>query len=93
MLSKIKDYIIGKIHLADEIARAKSVDIIESEITQLEYIFSVLTFGEFLGYPSVPSQIMFELLSESEDSINLLLDRINTQNEPLAELISTFRID
>jgi hypothetical protein len=93
MLNKLKHYIVSKIHIADEIARAKSVEIIESEVTQMEYIFSVLTFGQFIGYPSVPSQIMFELLSESENSINLLIERMNTQNEPLAELASIFRID
>ncbi len=82
-----------KLKLADEIARSKSVDIIESEIVQLEYIFSVLAFGSFVGIPSPPMQITLELLPLSEDSIQLLISRINTSNEPLSELASIFRVD
>lgn len=93
MLKKIRNSIKEKINTADEIARSKSVDLIESEITQLEYVFSTLAFGQFLGIPSLPTQIMFDLLPDSGKSINLLISRMNTQNEPLAELASIFRID
>ena len=82
-----------KIKVADEIARSKSVDIIESEIVQLEYIFSILAFGAFVGIPSPPMQITLDLLPLSEDSIQLLINRINTPNEPLSELASVFRVD
>lgn len=93
MYKKIKNSIKDKIKTADEIARSKSADIIESEIVQLEHVFSTLVFGQFIGIPSLPSQIMFDLLPESEKSIQLLISRMSTQNEPLAELASVFRID
>ena len=90
---KIYNKLFQKIKFADELARSQSVDIIESEIIQLEYIFSVLAFGSFVGIPSPPMQITFELLSLSEDSISLLISRINSSNEPLSELASIFRVD
>jgi len=94
---KIQNQIINKlkkkIKVADEIARSKSVDIIESEIVQLEYVFSILAFGSFIGIPSPPMQITLDLLPVSEDSIQLLINRINASNEPLSELASVFRID
>ena len=40
-----------------------------------------------------PIQITFDLLPESEKSIEFLINRINTQTEPLSELASIFRID
>ena len=94
---KIQNQIINKlkkkIKVADEIARSKSVDIIESEIVQLEYVFSILAFGSFIGIPSPPMQITLDLLPVSEGSIQLLINRINASNEPLSELASVFRID
>lgn len=90
---QIYNKLAQKLKLADEIARSKSVDIIESEIVQLEYIFSTLAFGAFVGIPSPPMQITLDLLPLSEDSIQLLINRINTPNEPLSELASVFRVD
>ncbi|MCB0750670.1 MAG: hypothetical protein KDC52_04285 [Ignavibacteriae bacterium] len=93
MFNKIIKSIKSKINIADEIAKSKSVDILESEITQLETVFSTLVFGNFVGIPTTPIQITFDLLAESEKSIEFLINRINTQTEPLSELASIFRID
>ncbi len=93
MINKILKSIKQKIEIADEIAKSKSVDILESEITQLESIFSTLVFGNFIGIPTTPIQITFDLLSEGESSIEFLINRISTQREPLSELASVFRID
>jgi hypothetical protein len=93
MIKTIRKYLTKKLKLVDEIRRNKSVDIIESEIVQLEHIFSILAFGQFIGIPSSPTQISLDLLPVSEKSVALLVSRMSAQNEPLAELASVFRID
>ena len=93
MLKKLINIIKRKIKFADELARSHSTDILESEITQLESIFANLVFGNFVGIPSAPIQISFYLLSEAEESIEFLTNRMMIQNDPLGELASIFRID
>lgn len=93
MIKKIRNNLNKKIKIADEVARSKAVDIIENEIIQLEYIFSILAFGQYIGLPSSPTQISLDLIPASEKSLNLLISRISTQNEPIAELASVFKVD
>jgi hypothetical protein len=93
MIKKFFQYIKNKLSLAEEISRSNSVDIIESEILQLEHVFSLLAFGQFVGVPSLPSHILFSILPESQKSISLLINRMNTQNDPLSELASIFKVD
>ena len=93
MLKNFINTVKQKIKTADEIARSHSTDILESEITQLETVFANLVFGNFIGIPSAPIQISFDLLSEAEDSIEFLTNRMIVQNDPLGELASIFRID
>lgn len=93
MIKSIKNFIRNKIRLADQAAKSQSVDLIESEISQLESIFANLVFGSFIGMPSAPIQISFDLLSEGKESIELLVNRMIIQNDPLAELASVFKID
>ncbi|WDP91314.1 MAG: hypothetical protein HUN04_17070 [Desulfobacter sp.] len=77
---------------ADEVARTKAVDRIEDELEELEYIFAVLTQGAFIGMPAPPVQISMDLLPEMEKELVLLLDRVETANEPLSRLFSVFDI-
>jgi len=93
MLKKIINIVKQKTKIADEIARSHSTDILESEITQLESVFANLVFGNFIGIPSAPIQISFDLLSEAEESVEFLINRMIIQNDPLGELASVFRID
>lgn len=77
---------------ADEVARTRAVDRIEDELEELEYIFAVLTQGAFIGMPAPPVQISMDLLPEMEKELVLLLDRVETANEPLSRLFSVFDI-
>lgn len=77
---------------ADEVARTKAVDRIEDELEELEYIFAVLTQGSFIGMPAPPVQISMDLLPDMEKELVLLLDRVETANEPLSRLFSVFDI-
>lgn len=93
MIKSILNFIKQNILIADQAAKSKSVDLIESEIIQLETIFANLVFGYFIGIPSAPIQISFDLLSVGNEPVEFLINRMIIQNDPLAELASVFRID
>jgi len=77
---------------ADEVARGKAVERIEPELEELEYIFALLTQGAFIGMPSPPVQISMDLLPDMEKDLVLLMERVETANEPLSRLFSVFDI-
>lgn len=78
--------------VADEVARSKAVTSIEAECEELEYIFALLVQGSFVGIPSPPAQLSLDLLPLMEKDLMLLLERMNTSNEPLSRLFSVFDI-
>ncbi len=89
---KIKLSLISSFKIADEVARTKAVEGAEAELEELEYIFALLVQGSFVGMPSPPVQISLDLLPLMEKDLVLMLDRINTSNEPISKLFSTFDI-
>jgi len=92
ILKKIKTCFAGFWQVADEVARNKAVGTIEAEQEELEYIFAVLVQGTFIGMPSPPVQICMDLLPLMEKDLILLLERVDTANEPLSRLFSVFDI-
>ncbi|MBT3807265.1 MAG: hypothetical protein HOG03_22135 [Desulfobacula sp.] len=91
-IERIKNRIIDIWQVADEVARDKAVGTIEAELEELEYIFAVLVQGTFIGMPSPPVQICMDLLPLMEKDLILLLERVDTANEPLSRLFSVFDI-
>ena len=77
---------------ADEVARSKAVSTIEAECEEMEYIFALLVQGSFVGMPSPPAHLSMDLLPLMEKDLMLLLERMNTSNEPLSRLFSVFDI-
>jgi len=92
IIGRIKAHLAGIWQVADEIARSKAVGTIEAELEELEYIFAVLVQGTFIGMPSPPVQICMDLLPLMEKDLILLLERVDTANEPLSRLFSVFDI-
>ena len=92
LLKKIKLSLVSSFKIADEVARTKAVEGAEAELEELEYIFALLVQGSFVGMPSPPVQISLDLLPLMEKNLVLMLDRINTSNEPMSKLFSTFDI-
>ncbi len=92
VLKKIKLSLISSFKIADEVARTKAIEGAGAELEELEYIFALLVQGSFVGMPAPPVQISLDLLPFMEKDIVLLLERINTSNEPLSKLFSTFDI-
>jgi len=92
IIGKIKTRLVGIWQVADEVARSKAVGTVEAELEELEYIFAVLVQGTFIGMPSPPVQICMDLLPLMEKDLILLLERVDTANEPLSRLFSVFDI-
>jgi len=92
IIGRIKNRLAGIWQVADEVARSKAVGTVEAELEELEYIFAVLVQGTFVGMPSPPVQICMDLLPLMEKDLILLLERVDTANEPLSRLFSVFDI-
>ena len=92
LLERVKARITEIWQVADEVARSKAVGTIEAELEELEYIFALLVQGTFIGMPSPPVQICMDLLPLMEKDLILLLERVDTSNEPLSRLFSVFDI-
>jgi len=92
LIKRLKNRLVGFWQVADEVARNKAVGTIEAELEELEYIFAVLVQGTFIGMPSPPVQICMDLLPLMEKDLILLLERVDTTNEPLSRLFSVFDI-
>lgn len=91
-LSRLKNWLIESWKIADQVARGKAVESIEMELEELEHIFGVLVMGSFIGLPSPPMQISLDLMPFMEDELVLMLEKVDTANEPLSRLFSAFEI-
>ncbi|MCW8800598.1 MAG: hypothetical protein OQK71_06710 [Desulfobacter sp.] len=92
LIRRVKQGLIRLWESADEVARNKAVTSIEAELEELEYIFALLVQGSFVGMPSPPVQISMDLLPHMEADLTLLLERMNTSNEPISRLFSVFDV-
>ncbi len=91
-IKSIRDRIISIWKIFDEVARGKAVGTIEYELEELENIFGVLVLGSFIGMPSPPMQISLDLMPLMEKELILMMKKVDTANEPIAQLFSVFDI-
>ncbi|MCP4114831.1 MAG: hypothetical protein GY737_05380 [Desulfobacteraceae bacterium] len=89
---KLRGQLVSLWRTADEVARGKAVDSIEAELEELEHVFALMVQGAFVGIPSPPMQISLELLPLMERELLLMTEKIDTANEPLSHLFSTFDV-
>ncbi len=92
LLKKIKDKFFSAWKIADEVARGKAVETLENELEELDHIFGVLVMGSFIGMPSPPMQIPLDLMPLMEKELILMMEKVDTANEPLSQLFSVFDI-
>lgn len=92
IITKIKNFIFFYFRIFDEVSRNKAVETCEAELEELEYIFGILVQGSFIGMPAPPVQISLDLLPLMEKDLLLMIDQVNSTNEPIAKLFSTFDI-
>ena len=90
-------FIIKKIiafwKISDEVARGKAVETLEVEVEEMDHILGILVLGVFIGLPSPPMQISLELMPLMETQLLLMIEKVDTANEPMAQLFSTLSID
>ncbi len=84
--------LLGWWRAADGAARAKASEKLEWEVRELENIFALLTLGAFTGLPSPPMQLTLELLPLMERDLLLMIAKVDTASDPLAELFSTLNV-
>lgn len=92
MLRLLKNKLISFLQTSEEVARGKAVKTIEIELEELEHIFGILVLGSFVGMPSPPVHISLDLMPEMERELIMMMEKIDTANEPLAQLFSTLDI-
>ena len=93
MLRKITQSILQAWRTADAAARAKSVDILEHEVGELENIFALLVLGVFIGMPAPPVQITLALMPDLKHEFGIMLSKVGTAHDPLGDLFSVLGID
>ena len=91
-IQEIIKRLIEKGKLIDELARDQAAGTAESELVEIEHLFSILLLGTFVGLPSPPMNITLDLLPDMERELLLLLRKVETANEPLSTLFSIFQI-
>ena len=92
IIKSIRDRIISIWKIFDEVARGKAVESIEYELEELENIFGILVLGSFIGMPAPPMQISLDLMPLMEKELILMMEKVDTANEPIAQLFSVFDI-
>ena len=88
----VKKQLVELWKTADTVARNKAVETLEPELEELEHLFALLVQGAFVGIPSPPMQISLALLPLMERELMLMMDKIDTANEPLSHLFSIFDV-
>ena len=92
IIKSIIDKVISIWKISDEVVRGKAVETIEYELVELENIFGVLVLGSFIGMPSPPMQISLDLMPFMEKELILMMEKVDTANEPIAQLFSILDI-
>ena len=91
-IKSITDRVISIWKITDEVARGKAVETIEVELEEMENVFGVLVLGSFIGMPSPPMQISLDLMPFMEKELILMMEKVDTANEPIAQLFSILDI-
>jgi len=73
-------------------SRESAVQTLEYELNEMENIFGLLVLGSFIGFPSPPMQITLDLLPEMEKHLVLMLNKVDTAESPISDLLSTFDV-
>ena len=92
ILKVVKDKFVAFLKISDEVARNNAVETIEHEEEELENIFGVLVLGSYVGMPSPPMQISLDLMPLMEKELILMMEKVDTANQPLSHLFSAFDI-
>ncbi|WP_020612224.1 hypothetical protein [Sediminispirochaeta bajacaliforniensis] len=79
--------------VASQVQRDKATGMLEFELKELENIFVMLLFGSFVGLPTPPTAMAFELMPYMEEEIKLMISRADLAQDPLGNLLGMLEID
>lgn len=91
-LKRIKEFAVRNWQSYRKIGKESAVQALEFELGEMENIFGLLALGSFVGLPSPPLQITLDLLPEMEKHFLLMLNKVDTAEMPLSDLLSTFDV-
>jgi len=91
-IDKIKKRLFTFFKYFDAASKNKAVDVMEFELGEMENIFALLVLGAFIGFPSPPMQITLDLLPDMEKHLVLMLNKVDTAESPISDLLSAFDV-
>ncbi len=91
-LERLKKGLVEFWKAGDRVGRSKAVESIQFELEELENIFGILVLGSFVGMPSPPMQISLDLMPYMEKELILMMEKVDTANEPISQLFSVFSV-
>lgn len=77
----------------DATAREKAVDTLVYENEEREHIFALLVLGMYVGLPAPPLHLTMTLAPLMEREMRLMLEKVGTAHDPLADLFAVLKID
>jgi hypothetical protein len=80
-------------HAVDASAREKAVEAMVYENEEREHIFALLVLGMFVGQPAPPLHLTMALAPLMEREMMLMLAKVGTAHDPLADLFAVLKID
>lgn len=89
---KIKNKLIDGLNYYDGMAKSTMVDKIEFELGEMENMFGLIVLGSFIALPSPPMHITLDLLPEMEKHFVMMLNRVDTAESPISDLLSAFNV-
>lgn len=87
-MKKILQKIKKQISDFDQIHRKKAISDLEWEVQELKHIFALTTMGVFIGLPSAPLPVTFELLPDMPEEHAIMLAKLDTAHSPLSNQFS-----
>ena len=92
ILGKIKTRLKNGLNYYDAMAKSTMVDKIEFELGEMENMFGLIVLGSFIGLPSPPMHITLDVLPEMENHFVMMLNRVDTAESPMSDLLSAFDV-
>ena len=91
-INKIMQKLSSFFKFFDVASKNKAIDIMEFELGEMENIFALLVLGAFIGFPSPPMQITLDLLPDMEKHFLMMLNKVDTAESPISDLLSAFDV-
>lgn len=76
-----------------QVQRDKATGMLEFELKELQNVFALTLVGSFVGLPSPPAAVTFELLPFLDQELRVLISRADLAQDPLGALMGMLEID